>query len=478
MKSGKSRRGSSTLRALLLGSVALGLALPAQAGETTLEDLERQMQQLIKEMQTLKRQQRQQQQQIEAQKNKIETQEDQIEAQQEQITAQQEQVTPAPAQAVTAGDQPGSFKLPGTDTSMKISGYVKADLWYDVNEDVSNSFNATSIPRDDGTPTEEGSFRAQARQSRMRVESWTPSPLGVVQTKIEGDFLGSTGNELFSNSTSFRLRHAYGTVIGENWDVLFGQTWTNFMPLASYPDTVDFFGPTGLPFIRQGQGRVTYKGIENFKISFSAENSELNARDTAGNSISSESALDLNFGVDTIPDFTGALEYDKDGWNFKLAGVGRLLETETNPAGDDDETAWGIFAGGVIPTFGDDSLQVNLMYGDGVGRYTINGFLQDAVIDATTGAIDTVELWGAALAYTHHWTPNLRSNLVYGHTELEDTFGPTDFESLDTVHVNTWWAPADNYRFGIEWIYGAAGFENGSLDNEANRIQFGGQYFF
>lgn len=311
----------------------------------------------------------------------------------------------------------------------------------------------------------------------MRFESWTPSPLGVVQTKIEVDFLGTGGNELFSNSTTFRLRHAYGKVIGEKWDVLFGQTWTLFMPLTSYPDTVDFFGPTGIPFIRQGQARVTYKGIENFDISFSMENSELNARDTAGNRFTTESG-GLEFGIDTIPDFIGAVEYNRDGWNFKLAGVGRLLETETNPAGDDDEVAWGIFAGGVIPTFGDDSLQVNLTYGDGIGRYLINGFLQDAVIDATTGEINTVEQWGTALGYTHYWTKDLRSNLVYGHTEFNDTFGPTDFESLDTVHVDVMWTPADNYQFGIEWIYGQAGFEDGSLDNEANRVQFGAQYFF
>ena len=41
---------------------------------------------------------------------------------------------------------------------------------------------------------------------------------------IEGDFYGG-GNQSFSNSTSFRLRHAYITY--GNWG--FGQTWSNFM---------------------------------------------------------------------------------------------------------------------------------------------------------------------------------------------------------------------------------------------------------
>ncbi len=34
----------------------------------------------------------------------------------------------APAQEVTAGSFPGSIKLPGTNTSFKGSGYVKADI--------------------------------------------------------------------------------------------------------------------------------------------------------------------------------------------------------------------------------------------------------------------------------------------------------------------------------------------------------------
>ena len=39
----------------------------------------------------------------------------------------------APAQAVTAGDFPGSITLPGTNTSFKVGGYVKMDMhWTSV----------------------------------------------------------------------------------------------------------------------------------------------------------------------------------------------------------------------------------------------------------------------------------------------------------------------------------------------------------
>jgi len=36
----------------------------------------------------------------------------------------------APADAVVGGDYPGSFKLPGSDTSFSIHGYTKLDFVY------------------------------------------------------------------------------------------------------------------------------------------------------------------------------------------------------------------------------------------------------------------------------------------------------------------------------------------------------------
>lgn len=483
---GQSRKSSCTLRAALLASVALGLASPAQAAEN--KDLEAQVQVLMQQFQEMKAWQEQQKKQIEAQQEQIETQKKQIEAQQEQIETQP---VPVPANVVTGGDKPGSFKLPGTDTSVKIGGYVKADAFYDVNADLGDSFTFSSIPAD-GTPAaeREGNFRAHARQSRITLQSWTPTDMGEIHTYIEGDFFGTGGNEVFSNSTSFRLRHAYG----EFGPLLTGQTWSNFMFLDSYPDTVDFFGPVGIPFIRQGQVRYTYRGIENLEIAGSLENSELtgNATDGAGNFLSLGGGRrddDLQFGIDTLPDFVGRVSYRGDLFSANLSGVARLLDvddgddpTATIPA-DDEEFGWGILAAGVLNVgqfaegLGDDSLQVNFSYGDGVGRYIINGFGEDAHLNAD-GSLDTIQTWGVAVGYTHYWTDALRSNVVYGHYEVDDTFAPDATESLDSIHANLMWAPFDQVQLGLEYIYGQRDFQDSALDNDGQRIHFAAQYFF
>ena len=63
-----------------------------------------------------------------------------------QIAAQQEQqYVAAPANAVVGGDKPGSFRLPGSNTSVAIGGYAKLDLIYDFSKDVGDSFSPEGI---------------------------------------------------------------------------------------------------------------------------------------------------------------------------------------------------------------------------------------------------------------------------------------------------------------------------------------------
>ena len=232
------------LRSVLLGSgaaVAL-LASPAVAGEVS--DLKSQ---------------------IEALQNRL----DQVETQQTRIEERQESV--APANAVVGGDFPGSWKLPGSDTSISFSGYVKGDFIYDLGRDVGDSFVVSSIPVDNSMAANaDGNVRLHARQSRFRFDSRTPTDWGQLRTRIEGDFSGTGGNERFSNSSTFRLRHAWGQL----GPVLAGQTWTTFMDQDTYANTVDFAGPVGVEFARQAQIRYSTGLAEGLSLDLAVENPE------------------------------------------------------------------------------------------------------------------------------------------------------------------------------------------------------------
>lgn len=375
-------------------------------------------------------------------------------------------------------------------TEVSVGGYVKGDFFYDTAEDVGDSFVVSSIAVDDtGGDLEDGQFRGHARQSRLWFKTTTSTGMGDLKTHIEGDFFGGSGNETFSNSTSFRIRHAYGELGG----LLVGQTWTNFMSLHSYPDTVDFAGPAGMPFVRQAQVRYTFNASGALAVAVSVENPELTARNDLGDKLSSEGGGSLtaatalaggdgNAGRDTLPDFVVAAKYSSDAVTVKVSGLLRQLQLEeaANPAtltaAGESELGWGVH-GSLSAPLGNNLVMLNATYGEGIGRYLINGGSNDLFVDTATGTVEAPAMLGVAGAYQHAWNDKANSTLAIGYANNSDTFDPDDIETLITAHLNLWYAPVDNARFGIEAIYGTLEQEDGD-EGDAVRLQFGAQYSF
>ena len=362
---------------------------------------------------------------------------------------------------LSKGSEPGRFRLPGTDTEVEIGGYIKADLIFDTQESVGDLFVTESLST--GTANDEEGFRAHARQSRLRIKTFTPSDWGEVTTHLEGDFFGNGGNEIFSNSTSFRLRHATATVGG----LRIGQYWTNFMPIESYPATVDFQGPAGMPFIRQAQVRYTHDISDQWSLSGSLENSEFSGRDANGafseSTTRANNDFGINAGLDKAPDATVAATYADSDWGLlKLAGVGRYLGSP-NDRGD-DEFGWGVNLSGNTEPWEGGILRGSLTYGDGVGRYILNGAGQDAFVDAG-GNVDTIEAYGATVQVGHNITDNIQALLAYGRFESMDTFAPGDLDNTNSVHATLFWNPLDFLTFGTEAIWGNRENANGSSDD-------------
>ena len=133
---------------------------------------------------------------------------------------------------------------------MSISGYVKGDFIYDTRQDLGDSFASNAITGGNDV----AHVRLHARETRLRIRSSSETAVGQVNTWIEGHFFGAGGNQIVSNSSSFALRHAWGEWwITPTVSIRVGQDWTNIMNLFAYPDTVDFFGPPGVPFVRQAR---------------------------------------------------------------------------------------------------------------------------------------------------------------------------------------------------------------------------------
>jgi len=455
----KRTRISRSVRSILVGS---GAALALSTGGTALaadsadiDGLKDQVRILMERIDELEEQQ--------AASNR------KADQQQEQLSKVEDQVETVPANVVTGGDIPGSFKIPGTDTSVSVSGYVKGDFIYDIDADVGDSFSVAAIPLDGAEDQE--NVRLHARQSRLRVKSHTDlGNGGAINTHIEGDFFGTGGNEFFSNSTSFRIRHAYGEwQSGNGSSFLAGQTWTLFGGF-NYMPTVDFFAPNGQVFLRQGQVRYTLPS--GFAVSL--ENPD-------GNHVAVNSGAPEQ---DELPDLVAKWSGGPggSGGSYSISGVLRQLNTSgvgvDGVPFDDDATAWGVHVGGSWD-FDPVGFTAGVAYGDGLGRYHLANTAFRAGV-ATGGEIETEEQLGVTAGLSFATSDTSSINLNVGYSERDDEFAaltPTADENGLSIHANYMWSPWPGTNFGFEVIHGQREQFDGR-EGDATRLQFGAQQSF
>lgn len=350
-------------------------------------------------------------------------------------------------------------------TTFEFGGYIKADGIYDFDQGQGDTINIGGLVL--GAP-DGGGFRAHARQSRFWFKTTTDTDQGPLKTHLEFDFFGGGGNQIFSNSYQPRLRHAYGTWNG----FLAGQTWTNFMPISFYPDTLDFQGPSGIPFIRQAQLRYTWNPSEQLAISASLENSEFSGRNAAG-LLGETAGNGFNANLDSVPDVTLAAQWTGD----RAAVRGAAVLRELNSPGDlDSETGWGVNLAGSADLWQGGKIVGSLTYGDGIGRYIIDGVGQDAFVDPA-GQLQTITATGATVQVSHEFSPTITAALAAGYYDVDETFAPTDTDNLTTVHASLFWKPNKKIRIGGEVIYGEREFASGATE-DATRLQTSVQFNF
>ncbi len=161
---------------------------------------------------------------------------------------------------------PGAYgKMSSPVTSkfnLSIGGFVKLDYAYNsVNLGNSGSLapGSGAIPKTSSQQGQADQSIFTARQSRLWFKVGGPTFLGAkTNALIEADFYGDPSAA--AESPQLRMRLAYGTLDWKNTQVMFGQFWDIFGPMAM--STVDFrqaasFGTPNNP--RVPQIRLTQK---------------------------------------------------------------------------------------------------------------------------------------------------------------------------------------------------------------------------
>ena len=363
----------------------------------------------------------------------------------------------------------GGWVIPGTDTAMTIRRYVKLDMIADFDQDMDDMLFEPGLKT--GNEKGDTSFRAHARQSRLRIGTSTPTDVGTAKTTIEADFFGGGGNEILSNSRGLRIRHAYGELNG----LLAGQTWSNFMHFTAYPATVELGGPVGVSFIRQAQLRYTMPVGDGAAFSVSAENPE---------------ATGFEGSRDVFPDLTAKYKWSGSTGGIEIAGLARSLQTDDASAtGDDNAFGYGVMAAGRLNLTDATTVKAGVIFGDGVGRYIFGSLSNDSSTDTRTGIgeayidnngdLETIEAFGATISVSQQWTSKFSSSLTYGRVEGDqpsDEF-PNSVETLQSVLFSNFYKVADPVTLGLELSYGDKELMNGdSGDN--TRLQLAAQFSF
>ena len=368
---------------------------------------------------------------------------------------------------VAEGDFPGSIAIPGTNISIQVGGFVQLDAIYDNNVIGSeDSFIVSSIPTIGETA---GHTSFSVRQSRIFVKTEAPTDWGPLVTYLEGDFFGPDG-------TDFRLRHAYGQ-IGDEHQLLAGQTWTTFMDASVYPAIFDYQGPNAMVLVRQPMVRYTQKVGEDLQWQIALEDPEPD--------LSTEAPLT---GAETaaIPDLAGNVRWSPSWGHLQLAGILRQLTFDPAVGSRSNELGWGLNLSGQVLLFEpvakgkQDNIVFQVAGGQGIAIYfnDTSGLGLDGFVNAG-GDLDALGILGGFVSYQHYWHEKWASSGGYSYLQVDNTSdqGGDTYKAGHYAVLNLMYYPVERIWMGLELLYGIREDEDGNTGDDA-RLSFSVQYRF
>jgi hypothetical protein len=381
-----------------------------------------------------------------------------------------------PPEIVSAGDFPGSIRIPGSPAAIKFGGSVWVSA---VNtQDALGSddrFLTHTIPVT-GDPGAEKGPRSSfwANPSRLNFDVRTKAPGDrTIRAFIEGDFAGA--------SNGFRLRHAYV----QAGRFLAGQTWSTFSdPDADHGD-IDFEGVNPENVQRQAQFRYTQRVSPAVLLAASIEYPNASLTDTDGQTVRA---------VNQVPDVVVRGTWTPSAAT-RLQGAAVLRnirgESANRPNDIQKATGWGLSASGTLgklPWAHRDVVTFQVNGGEGIARF-INDLNsaegQDGVFEPVTGELALLSHWGWYAAYLHRWRGeegepgDLRSSVVWGavHVDNLDFQAASAYRTTSRFSLNLVWTPARNSDVGIQYIWGERANRNGG-SGQARQLQVRARFMF
>jgi hypothetical protein len=289
---------------------------------------------------------------------------------------------------------------------VEVYGQVMLDTVYDfkrMNPDFQATLRPSQIPvacpGDPGCGAD-GAWLFSVRQSSLGLRSFIPTSWGLLETDLSFDLFGSDGSTSIHWLSIWAELGPFGA----------GQTYSNVMDIDVFPNTIDYWGPSGMVFVRNPQLRITPWAKDGMDIAFALE-APNSALDTGKlTEIAPEFGAGFT-GWNRLPDLTASWRMDRNWGHVKAAGILRQVGYQNTLAPDgepkDTKTGYGLNLTGTVKLLGRDQLSAGFVWGKAIASY-----MNDGGVDLAPGPglrAETVQSIGWLAQYNHVWDDNWSS---------------------------------------------------------------------
>lgn len=365
--------------------------------------------------------------------------------------------------------------------TMDIYGFAMMDAGYNFNQIHPDWFDVvrpTKLPAFKNEFGTDGNAYFSVRQTRFGVKNYFQTGLGELFTQFEFEMFG-TGVD--AGQTTIRLRHAYG----ELGKVGAGQYWSPFMDIDVFPNTVEYWGPTGMAFFRNVQIRFMPIKGDN-RLTFALERPGASADQGVYADRIELTNVKPRF---PLPDLSAEYRHAFNFGYIELAGIVRRMEwDDQDPTGPDltgDATGWGANLSTNVKLGTKVIFRGSALYGEGIQNY-----MNDAPVDVgiknnpgnTAKPVEGVALpvTGVSAFLDINWSERFSSAVGYSFIDIDnsDAQEASAFKKGQYAVGNIMYYPVKNAMMGIEFQWGDRENFNDGWSTSISKIQASFKYSF
>lgn len=378
-----------------------------------------------------------------------------------------------------------SFVKAQDDKSFEVYGFTQLDMGYNfqtINPEWFDVLRVTRLPSFEGEFDPEGKVFYSVRQTRFGVKSEIPTSLGAFKTKFEFEMFGVGAQ---AGQTQLRLRHAYG----ELGPILAGQTNSVFMDIDIFPNSLEYWGPTGMVFYRNIQLR--YSPIMNKQNTLAMALEQPGASGDQGQ-ISGRVELANVDPLFNVPDFTAHYRNTGDWGYVQLSGiVGSMKWVNSADTArfnlNGSAVRWGGSLSSNIKIGKKAILRLQGVYGEGIQNYMNDAPVDVGVMRNTSGdtTITPVKgvalpLWSVTAFLDVNWSKLFSSSMGYSVETIDnsDLQLANAFKQGQYGLVNLLYYPVKDVMFGVEYDFGRRDNFNDGFHSTMSEVRFAFRYNF